>query len=239
MTGVDLELTKDTPEHEQIGVWPDIRALSAAMLGPGESRMRFSLRLLIVTLIAVSQHGTAQSPSKATISEPGIYQLADLFTRADKVALVKVTSGNAEAYDVAIYKARVVEGFKGLTAGETIYFGPYIRTELGAEYILFLRDNAKAIEPKTQADSGYGTVKYSEVFDEGYSSMLTSYECVFNGASPNQDCDYGVRVCTDYIKLPNSLPSFPADGDNTPFGCRWVRKAAFISFLDSLGGKIR
>jgi hypothetical protein len=183
--------------------------------------MTYSRSLLITALIAGAQLVTAQSPSKVTTTEPRIYHLADLFTHADKVALVRVTSGNTEAYDV----------------GEAIYFGPYIRTELGSEYILFLRDNPRAIDPKAKTDGGYGKVKYSEVFDEGYSSMLTSYECVFNGAPVNQGCDYGVRVCTDYIKLPESLPAFPTDGDEPPFGCRWVRKAALISFLDDLGGK--
>ena len=32
---------------------------------------------------------------------------------------------------------------------------------------------------------------------------------------------------------------FPTDGDNVPFGCWWVRKAVFISFLDDLGGRNR
>jgi len=194
-------------------------------------------RLLIVALIAGSQLGVAQSLSTVTTSEPGIYQLADLFTHSDKVAFVKVVSGNTEAYDVAIYKAQVVKGFKGLSAGETFYFGPFIGTELGSEYILFLRDEPKAIEPKAKMEGGYGTVNYSEVFDDGYSSMLSSYECVFSGAVINQQCDYGVRVCTDYIKLPKSLPAFPIDGNDPPFGCRWVRKAAFIAALEDLGGK--
>ena len=204
--------------------------------------MKYLQCFLIIALIAGSKIGTTQTP-QATIrtpegsqlSEPGLYQLADLFRHADRVALVKVISGTTEAYDIAIYKAQVVEGFKGLSAGEILYFGPYIATELGTEYILFLRDNPKAIEPRAKADGGYGTVHYSEVFDEGYSSMRTSYECVFGGSS--KECDYGVRVCTDYIKLPKSLPVSPYGGDDPPFGCRWVRKNSFISVLDELGEK--
>ena len=60
---------------------------------------------------------------------------------------------------------------------------------------------------------------------------------VFSGASGEQQCDYGVRVCTDYIKLPKSLPVFPNGGDDPPFGCRWVRKDAFILVLNELGAK--
>ena len=193
--------------------------------------MKYSSLLLIVVLIAGSKIGTAQP------SEPGVFQLAHLFSRADRVALVKVVSGTTEAYDIPIYKAQVEKAFKGAAAGETIYFGPYIATELGSEYILFLRDKSNAIAPKTKADVGYGTVHYSEVFDEGYSSMRTAYLCAFGGPSAKQQCDYGVRVCTDYIKLPKSLPAFP-DGDNDPpFGCRWAKKDAFIFVLEELSGK--
>jgi len=48
-----------------------------------------------------------------------------------------------------------------------------------------------------------------------------------------QKCDYGVRVCTEYIKLPQSMPAFPPEANDPPFGCRWVRKAVFISLLDT------
>lgn len=203
--------------------------------------------LFITALTAFAQHGIAQSPtsqlkttpSQVTTTEPGVYKLSDLFTRADRVALVKVISGNTEAYDVAIYKAQVIRGFKGLSAGENIYFGPYIGTELGSEYILFLRDTAKAMEPRAKTDGGFGTIKYMEVFDEGYSSMRTSYACIFEAGAGGQKCDYGARVCTDYIKLPKSLPAFPPDSDDPPFGCRWVRKAAFISILDNLGEEMK
>ena len=172
-------------------------------------------------------------------SEPGVYQLADLYNRADKVVLVEVLAGDAEAYDVAIYKARVVKGFKGASTGETIFFGPYIKMELGSEYFLFLRNVPTPKAPKTKSDEGFGPVKYSEEFDGGFSSMLTSYECVFDGKEIYQQCDYGVRVCTDYIKLPKSVPTFPPDSADPPFGCRWVKKDHFVSLLDDFDPLIR
>jgi len=85
--------------------------------------------------------------------------------------------------------------------GATVYFGPFMGEKLGGEYFLFLRSVKDPINPKTEATS-YGKIPYSEIFDEGYSSMETSYECVFDGKETAQKCDYGVRVCTDYIKLP-------------------------------------
>jgi hypothetical protein len=65
--------------------------------------------------------------------------------------------------------------------------------------------------------------------------MEVSYGCVFEGKDIAQKCDYGVRVCTDYIRLPKSVPIFPPLTRDTPFGCRWARKAALISVLEALG----
>ncbi len=64
--------------------------------------------------------------------------------------------------------------------------------------------------------------------------MASSYSCVFDGKEIAQKCDYGVRVCTDYIKLPASVAAFPPEGNDPPFGCRWVRKTAFVDLLDTL-----
>jgi hypothetical protein len=84
-------------------------------------------------------------------------------------------------------------------------------------------------------NAGYGIIRYAEVFNEGYSSMETSYQCIFDGSDTSQKCDYGVRVCTDYIKLPSAMPTFPPMSEEIPFGCRAVRRTAFISILEALG----
>jgi hypothetical protein len=102
-----------------------------------------------------------------------------------------------------------------------VYFGPFVGERLGSEYVLFLRKVTKPVSPKTAPTASYGTIHYWEIFDEGYSSMETSYECVFDGKEIAQKCDYGDRVCTDYIKLPKSLPAFPPETNDLPFGCRW------------------
>ncbi|HJX85664.1 MAG TPA: hypothetical protein VJ723_15095 [Candidatus Angelobacter sp.] len=169
-----------------------------------------------------------------TITEPAIYKLEDLLKKADTVALVKVVSGDTEAYDSAIYKAVVVKSFKGAADGEIIYFGPFIGERLGWEYVVFLQSVAKPIAPKATANAGYGTVHYGAIFDQGYGSMETSYQCVFDGNDTAQQCDYGVRVCTDYIKLPKSTAVFPSATEDTPFGCRWVRKRVFIPLLKAV-----
>lgn len=199
-----------------------------------ETPMTVALRLLSTVLALFVQTAGAQNSKEITIREPGTYKLDDLFKQADRVILAKVVAGDTESYDIAIYKAEVVKSFKGSGMGETVYFGPFVGESLGSEYILFLRDVSKPITPKRTSSAGYGTVRYFEVFNEGYTSMRTSYECVFGGKEVAQQCDYGVRICTDYIKLPKSIPAFPPESDDPPFGCRWVRKAVFVSILDSL-----
>jgi hypothetical protein len=192
--------------------------------------------LLLITIVAISARlMSAQQPRETvTITEPGVYELADVFKQADTVALVKVVSGDTEAYGVAVYKAEVVKAFKGLATAEMIYFGPYVGTRIGWEYIVFLHRVPNSLTPKAASTGGYGAIHYSELFDQGYASMESSYGCVFEGKDIDQKCDYGVRVCTDYIRLPKSIPTSPPTTEEPPFGCRWVRKAAFISLLDKL-----
>jgi hypothetical protein len=198
----------------------------------GEAAMP-ALRTIVPLVVLMSALAFAQSQA-VTISEPRIYEISELFKTADVVALVKIVSGDAENYDHAVYKGELIQSFKGMPRGATIYFGPFVGEKLGWEYILFLRNVTKPITPKRTATATYGTISYSEVFNEGYSSMETSYACVFDGKEVAKKCDYGVRVCTDYIKLPKSMPAFPSEDENPPFGCRWVRKALFISLLDTL-----
>jgi hypothetical protein len=165
------------------------------------------------------------------ITEPGTLKLEDLFNQADVVALVQIVSGDAENYDEAVYKARVVRGLKGTSKKQTIFYGPFAGGKLGSEYIVFLRKTSKAISPKPMAKGGYGKIEYFEVFNQGYSAMASSYECVFGGSESREQCDEAVRICTDYVVLPKSIPTFPPREDNITFGCRWVRKQPFLQAI--------
>ncbi len=198
--------------------------------------MRRVLRLLLTVIVGMSfsQVNAAQNTEKVTLKEPGVYELGDLFNRADTVALVKIVAGDTEAYKVPIYKAEIVKSFKGAASGETIYFGPYVGERLGWEHVVFLRGVSEPITPESRSSAGFGTIHYSEIFNEGYASMEISYECVFDGKDIAQKCGYGVRVCTDYISLPKSIPVFPSSAKDAPFGCRWAKKTSFMSFLDAL-----
>ena len=193
-------------------------------------------RRMVVLVIAVLTSAWVYAQSQTvTITEPGIYEIGDLFKSADVVAQVRIVSGDAENYDCAVYKGEVIQSFKGIQSKTIIYFGPFVGHRLGDEYILFLRNVDQPITPKTTATASYGTIHYSKVFNQGYSSMETSYECVFDEEGVLPKCDYAVRVCTDYIKLPKVMSAFPPESNDPPFGCRWVRKTGFLSLLDTLG----
>src|SRR2546425_9911367 len=135
-----------------------------------------AMRIVVSLIILMSALTSARSQS-VTITEPGVYAIGDLFKAADVVALVKIVSGDTESYDHTVYKGEVIQSFKGMPRGATVYFGPFVGEKLGLEYVLFLRNVTKPITPKTTATASYGAVPYSEVFNEGYSSMLTSYAC--------------------------------------------------------------
>jgi hypothetical protein len=175
----------------------------------------------------------ANTPTETvTITEPARIELGLLFNVSDIVAVVKIVSGDTENYKTAIYKAVVLIGFKGTAKEQALYFGPFIGQKLGSEYIVFLRNAKEPAVPTTSQTASYGTVKYLEDFNQGYTTMESSYACIFDGNVPEQSCDYGVRVCTDYITLPKGVRAFPPEKDDPPFGCRWVRKSKFISLLD-------
>ena len=64
--------------------------------------------------------------------------------------------------------------------------------------------------------------------------MEISYECVFPGTDGSQSCAYGARVCTDYIKLPESIEISPEVEGFTPFGCRWAKRDGLLAQLSGM-----
>lgn len=201
----------------------------------GGAATGFFVLVLLAGAVSSAQTPKKTTTTKSTIAEPAVYSLEQLYRAADSVALVKILSGDTEHYQVAVYKGEVVEAFTGASEKQILYFGPFIGSRLGSVYLLFLRKSNRQLLPQHEGELSYGTVPYFTVFNEGYSSMEISYQCIFNGNGPTDKCDYGVRVCTDYIKLPKSLPVFPPMSEDTAFGCRWVRRDGFLTYLRSLG----
>lgn len=196
---------------------------------------RTAIGVCCLIVLAGAMCSAQKSDDKTmVINEPGRYDIHELYNDADIIALIEIQSSDAEHYDAAVYKGKVIEGFKGVSAGQSLYFGPYVGLKLGWQYVLFLHKSSSPLAPKDPARPGYGTIQYAKVFNGGYSSLETSYECVFDAKGSNKECDEGVRVCTDYLKLPKKMPVFPPMTVDTPFGCRWVRKTEFFSMLQSL-----
>lgn len=190
--------------------------------------------LLTPSLIGQTSVTTTIGQTTTTITEPGVTDIPELFRVSDKVALVKTVSGDTEHYKVAVYKAQVVQPFKGAISGETLYFGPYVGLKLGWEYIVFLRATVEPLQPLAATAASYGSVPYFHIFNEGYTVLDTSYQCIFKGENVSEHCDDAVRVCTDYVKTPKSLAVEPPLEEDTPFGCRWARRKQFIAVLEGL-----
>ncbi len=195
-------------------------------------------RLLGFALAVFLSGAAASAQQNIEISEPRTVTIAELYKQADVVAVVKVLSGDSEGYDVTVYKAKVLTAFKGVAAGEQLFFGPLVGYEVGGEYVAFLR-RAK-VDPKPQRQGGiaigYGQFDvFYLIMYQGYSMMPLRYECVFDGKVPDQSCDYGVRVNTDQVKLPPVTKTFPQTSkDDFTDANRWVRKDVFLRLVDSL-----
>jgi hypothetical protein len=110
----------------------------------------------LLVLIASTCQGQAIQTAGVTITEPGRATLESYGKRADIVALVKVVAGDTEAYEKPVYRAEVLQGFKGAIAGQTIFFGRFVGTRLGSEYVVFLRAVKEPIAPKSAANASYG-----------------------------------------------------------------------------------
>jgi hypothetical protein len=167
-----------------------------------------------------------------TITEPGVYTLAQLYKAADTVAIVEIAAGDAESYSDPVYKGKVVTAFKGASEGQVIFFSPPGGV-LGSQHVVFLKKQKEPLAPNKGA-TAFGVIPYTVDFDQGFTEMRTAYECVFRPKKPGDlGCDYAVRVCTDFIKLPKSVPISTYE-DNDTSGCRYVRKPIFLSLLDEL-----
>jgi hypothetical protein len=186
-------------------------------------------------LLLAQQAGTPPasfSGSGVTITEPGIYTLAQLYNAADIVAIVEVTAGDAENYTSAVYKGRVITAFKAVSEGQIIFFSPPGGV-LGSQHVVFLKKQKEPLAPNKGA-TAFGIIPYAVDFDQGFTEMRTDYECVFHPTKPGDvGCDYAVRVCTDFIKIPKSIPISTYE-DNDTSGCRYIRKPIFLSLLDEL-----
>ena len=62
-------------------------------LDEGNNGMTYQALLLITALTACAERAIAQAPAQKTADKPGAYQLIDMLTHSDRVALVVVYAG--------------------------------------------------------------------------------------------------------------------------------------------------
>src|SRR5713226_579793 len=107
----------------------------------------------------------------------------DLFKEADLVAIVRILSGDSEHYPVTVYKAKVITALKGTDLAETIYFGPFVGSGVGNEYLVFLKKSGNGIKPKDDSPGlNYGPVPlFFQIMYDGYTILPSAYACVFDG----------------------------------------------------------
>lgn len=177
-----------------------------------------------------------------TISDPAPVSLESLFAQADIVAFVKIHSGDAESYKQALYKAEVLNAYKGGKEKEIIYFAPFISYGIGEEYLVFLKRTDKHIgelidESVKPNSAPYDvTQNYYRIMYEGYSIMPVSYECFFDGKDSDK-CDYGVKFNTYQVELPATLKTFPKDVGEFSQDVKWVRRKSIEAALVALKNK--
>ena len=131
--------------------------------------------------VVVSVGTTVAAPQQVVRNvEPATLTIDEMFQRADVVAKVEITLGDAEHYRQALDKSTVIEGFKGTKAGESLYFGPFIGYRLGDEYLLFVsrekRTVGESVAPGQVNATGFDArAPVFRITQEGYSALETAF----------------------------------------------------------------
>jgi len=191
------------------------------------------LAVLIFFLAGTSVYDYANSLRPA--------KLDDLFKEADLVGMVKVVAGESQNHSSTIYKAEMLQVFKGMVESRFIYFGPYQGSEIGGEYLVFMKRTGEKLQslrnegvpadsPVFNPEAPYYLVMY-----EGYGKMESGYECIFedNKGTP---CDDAIRLYPEQILLPKKLKTYPGDDVDTlhPMNPRWVHRSHMTDYLSDL-----
>ena len=155
-----------------------------------------------------------------------------LYREADVVALVAVNGADSVAFKVAVYRAQVVQGFKGVVDKATIFFGPHDTYALGREYVVFLRRTSKDLAVLSLSASipwpSNVHAPYLEIMYAGYSVLPVEYTCIIRG------CADGVSIPSSQVHLPPDTDVFQHECDPGSHYDSWVRKTTLLSMLSAL-----
>ncbi|MFZ1701527.1 MAG: hypothetical protein WBO10_04310 [Pyrinomonadaceae bacterium] len=204
--------------------------------------LRYTFVQLIALFLLSITSVTAQQTKIVTVttSEPSTVSLDALFAQADIVAFVSIRSGDAENYDVSVYKAVILKAYKGTKVNEIIYFTPFNSYGLGSEYLVFLKKTGKRIETIVSKESKRKVLPYdakqpfSRIMYDGYSVMEASFQCAFEEPT-HQTCTDAVKFNVKQIVLPIRLKTYPLiDEDVDVLDVRYVKRKEIEPLLDSL-----
>jgi len=229
--------------------WADARG---SLAGPAarlirnvrQHRMRTSLKLnaKIAVAVLLTQASVlavaSQSPTKdavtITITEPAQVSLAELVRQADVVALVSILAGDTERYHNVVYRASVLQAFKGTNKAAVIYFGPFVGYRIGSEYVVALKRADRPLSKLVKQSKGLArspfddAAMYLQIMYDGYSVMAVDYTCML------APCDYAVDVAYTQVRLPPGVNLTPNPGHNGTSAHGWVRKNDLLAALARL-----
>jgi len=152
--------------------------------------------------------------------------------------LVHLLSGDVEHYPKAVYKAEVVQAFKGVEKGTTIYFGPFMGYGLGDDLWCSCITFRKGIDP-SKRDQFRPELRTNFILStfschQGYSALRIEYDCVFDGKETRNDVRWNQ---SEY--LPGGLTKECEDLSSSTRGSfsedtKWVRKTVLVEYLRKL-----
>ena len=190
--------------------------------------------LFLIVMMSLFQPAYAQQAQTVVLTEPVIIRLENLFQMADTVALVKVLSGDTQNYPKVIYKAEVVKSFKERLLGKRFISGRAWELDwAGSIFSSFGMWQSPWRPTPPQAL----TTELS-IIPKCSTRVTVRWRPLTNVYSMGRTLLRSVATARESVRTTSSFqnrctPSPPMTED-TPFGCRWVRKEALLSALDTL-----
>jgi len=202
--------------------------------------MRITLALLVVL---ISQVAKATTLPQLTVAE--------LYSKADVVAVVEIKSGaiieSGEYVCGANYKGKVVTPLKGdFKEGQIIGFGPFGGHKIGHQYLAFLTTKKNSYNPMTSTNSIQmnAEAKRNEVCGplyEGYEIMFSGFGALEISWTTKFDYKDAVKLKDEWLKAPEGLLKKPVElGDNemqSHSGEFWIKIEDMVGYINELQRK--
>lgn len=172
-----------------------------------------------------------------------------LFKMADVVALVEIKQGETIDYDGgscgAVYKASVIEGFKGVKKEQLIHFGPYHGYKIGYKYLLFLNNPGKVFEPISSTNYRSEAARQKHLLKcknklKGLRIMHSGKGAIKIDYTEKYKYKDAAIIPQRYVSFPITLPKKTVDEVrcNKWEECYWVPVERLIKYLNKLKNEL-